>query len=155
MKRKTRVLRLIGIGVILFIVSNMVIDNLLYMNPIVSQVFEEYSNHPTMKSMDYFGGMSNWLLINTGFSILFLAFLIVLFKFLYNFIPGKGLIKGVNYGVLICLIKIIPEAFNQYMLFNYPTKLIMVQMILNSISIVIFGLLISFLFKKFKIIDDK
>jgi len=155
MKIKAKVLRLVLIGIILFVISNMVIDNLLYMNPIIRQVFEEYANHPAMKSMDYFGGMSNWLLINTGFSILFLAFLIILYKFLYNILPGKGLVKGLSYGIFICLIKIIPEAFNQYMLLNYPTILILIQMLLNSISIIIFGLLLSFLFNKFKIITDK
>ena len=138
-------------GIVVLIID-MLVGNLLYMNPLVMNLFEKFAGHPTMRSMEYFGGISNWIMINTIFSILFIIFLIVIFLKLYASIPGTGWKKGLVFGIIVGSIKAIPEAFNQYMLFNYPTSLILVQLINTLISLNIFGIVLASIFSKFKVI---
>jgi len=96
----------------------MAIGNLFYMNPLVIDIFKKYEGHPAMKPMEVFGGITNWIMLNTIFSIIFIAILILLYLKLYEGIPGKSWKKGLSYGLIIGFVKVVPEAFNQFMLFN-------------------------------------
>ena len=138
-------------GAVVLIVY-MLIGNLFYLNPVVMDIFQQYEGHSSIKPMDAFGGMSNWITLNACFSILYIVFLIILYVKLYESIPGRGWIKGISYGIIIGLVKAIPEAFNQFMVFNYPTELILVQLIIAILSILIFGILLSVIFNRFKVI---
>ena len=134
------------------LIIDMIIGNLLYMNPIVSGIYSQYEGHSTMKSMDAFGGLSNWIMINVGFSIVFIAILISLYLLLFKSIPGTGWKKGLSFGLIIGIVKAVPEAFNQWMLFNYPTILTITQLINTIISLVIFGIILAAIFNKFNVI---
>lgn len=138
-------------GAIVLII-HMLIGNLFYMNPFVMDIFQRYEGHPTMKSMEVFGGMSNWIILNAGFSVLYIVFLIILYCTIYESIPGKSWVKGISYGVLIGLIKAVPEAFNQFMVLNYPAELILVQLVIAILGLIIFGILLYVFFNKFKVI---
>jgi len=138
-------------GAIVLII-HMAISNLFYMNPLVMNIFKEYEGHPTMKPMEVFGGLTNWIMLNAIFSIIFVAILILLYLKLYESIPGKGWKKGLSFGLIIAFVKAIPEAFNQFMVFNYPTVLILVQLVNAILSLIIFGILLSLFFNKFKVI---
>lgn len=131
---------------------HMLIGNLFYMNPVVMDIFQRYEGHPTMKPVQVFGGMSNWIMLNAGFSVLYIIFLIILYSSLYESIPGKSWIKGLSFGLIIGLVKAIPEAFNQFMVFNYPTELILVQLVIAILGLIIFGILLWMFFNKFKVI---
>lgn len=54
--------------------------------------------------------------------------------------------KGLSFGLIIGFIKSVPEAFNQWMIINYPVPLILVQLFNTYLSIIIFGLLLGFIF---------
>jgi hypothetical protein len=98
------------------------------------------------------GGRSNWIIYNANFSVLYFVLLIVSYMKLYQGIPGKGWIKGLTFGISIGLIKAIPEAFNQFKIFNYPTELIIVQLVIALLGLLIFGVLLWVFFNKFKVI---
>ncbi len=72
------------------IALDMVVGNLLYMNPWVSGLYAQYEGHPSTKSMDYFGGLGNWLGLTFLFSILFTALIIWLYLLLNPSLPGHG-----------------------------------------------------------------
>jgi len=135
------------------LIIHMAIGNLFYMNPLVMGIFQKFEGHPTMKSMEAFGGMTNWIMLTAIFSIVFIMILIALYLKLHESLPGKGWQKGLSFGLIIGLVKAIPEAFNQFMLFNYPTILILVQLINSVLSLIILGVLLSIFFNKFKVIN--
>lgn len=138
---------------IVVLVIQMFVGNLLYMNPIVSGIFKQYEGHPSTKPMDYFGGVGNWLLLTMSFGIIFCIVLIILYLLLYKSIPGTGWKKGLSFGLMIGFIKAVPEAFNQWLIFDYPTILIQVQLINTLIGLAIFGILLAVFFEKFKVIE--
>ena len=70
-------------GIVILIIQ-MVIGNLLYMNAIVSGIYEQYAGHPSTKAMDYFGGQGNWVLLMSLSSIILIIIFIVLYLVLYS-----------------------------------------------------------------------
>ncbi len=139
---------------VIAIVINMVIGNLLYMNPFVHGFFKAHQGHPAMKSHAAFGGVANWIIMNALFSLVFLAILVFLFVLIYKGLPWKGWKKGLAFGLIVAFVKAVPEAFNQYMILTYPTSLILVQLINTIIGITIFGIVLGFFFDRFKAIKD-
>ena len=136
------------------IALDMVVGNLLYMNPWVSGLYAQYEGHPSTKSMDYFGGLANWLGLTFLFGILFTVLIIWLYLLLYPGLPGHGWQKGLFYGLMVGFIKAVPEAFNQWMLFDYPAVLIATQLVNTMLGLTIFGLILAVVFDKLKVINE-
>jgi hypothetical protein len=135
------------------IIIQMVVGNLLYQNPVVSGLFKQYEGHPSTKPMEHFGGLGNWLLLTFLFGIFFTVLIIGLYLLLYERIPGTGWQKGLSFGLMVGFIKAVPEAFNQWMIFDYPTILIVVQLINTLLGLIIFGILLAVIFEKLKVIE--
>ena len=121
-------------GAIVWIIQ-MIISNLLYMNPIVMGINKQYEGHPTIKSFDFIGGLSNWILLTLLFGTFLTIVWIVLYLLFYRSIPGVRWRKGLFYGLIIGFIKAVPEAFNQWMLFVYPVPLILMQLVNQEVRL--------------------
>ncbi|MBL7162309.1 MAG: hypothetical protein ISS57_06860 [Anaerolineales bacterium] len=106
-----------------------------------------------MKPMETFGGQANWILLTMLFGTFLTIIFIILYLILYKGLPGKGWQKGLFFGVMIAFIKAVPEAFNQWMIFEYPNILIIIQLINTLAGLVIFGIAIGIIFDKFKVIE--
>lgn len=137
------------------IIIQMILSNLLYINPIVAKINEKFVGHPSLKTFDFIGGLGNWILLTMVFGIVLMIIWIILYRYTYIIIPGKGWIKGLIFGLVLGFIKSIPEAFNQFMVINYPIPLIMVQLINTLLGLTIFGFLLGFLYSKFKVIVEE
>jgi hypothetical protein len=151
MKMKINTKKAVIWGTILIILQ-MIIGNMLYMNPVVANINKQFEGHPSIKSFDFLGGLENWIILTMVFGIFLMIIWIFLYKLFYSSLPGKGWIKGLYFGIIIGFIKSVPEAFNQWMVINYPTPLILIQLFNTFISLVIFGALLGFLYSKFKVI---
>lgn len=138
-------------GIVVYIIDA-IFGNLLYMNPLVSGIFNQYGGHPSMKPMEAFGGLANWLLLTMLFGTFLIIMFIALYLMLYKGLPGKGWKKGLFFGLMIGFIKAVPEAFNQWMIFEYPNILILLQLINTLVGLIFFGILLGFIFDKFKVI---
>jgi len=90
------------------------------MNPIVAGANKQFEGHPSIKSFDFIGGLGNWILLTMIFGILLMIFWMFLYNLLYNSLPGKGWLKGLSFGIIIGFVKAVPEAFNQWIVINYP-----------------------------------
>ena len=133
---------------IVVLVIDMVTGNLLYMNPLVSGVYAQYEGHPSTKPMEAFGGLGAWLGLTMAFSVFLVAVFITLYLTLYNELPGRGWRKGLFFGVMLGAVKAVPEAFNQWMLFEYPTILIVLQLINTLVGLMIFGTVLAAIFER-------
>lgn len=151
MELKINYKKVILYGLVVLIID-MLIGNLLYMNPYVSGVFESYKGHPSIKPIESFGGIGNYITLTMIFGIILFIFLVVLYLVLYNSLPGKGWIKGLSFGIMVGFLKAVPEAFNQFMNINYPVDLIYIQLFNTFFGLILFGLYLDFIFRKTKTI---
>lgn len=79
---------------ILVIIINMIIGNLLYMNPIVAGTYKAYEGHPSIQPMETFGGEVQWVLLTLAFRLILTIFFMILYLGLYNGLPGTAGKKG-------------------------------------------------------------
>jgi hypothetical protein len=124
------------------------------MNPWVSGLYAQKEGHPSTKSIDSFGGLGNWLGLTFLFGILFTVLIIWLYLLLHPSLPGRGWQKGLFYGLMVGGIKAVPEAFNQWMLFDYPTILMVTQLFNTMLGLTIFGLLLAVIFDKIGVFKE-
>lgn len=153
MKAKFDVKKAVLWGIVLILIQ-MALGNLLYMNPIVAGINKQFEGHPSVKSFDFIGGLGNWIALTMVFGIVLMVFWICLYKLLYHSLPGKNWAKGLSFGFIIGFIKSVPEAFNQWMVINYPVPLILVQLFNTYLGLIIFGALLGFLFFRFRVIEE-
>ncbi len=138
----------------LVIALNMILGNLLWMNPIVGKISKKYyEGHPSVKPISEFGGLGYYIGLNALFSVLFSAVLIYFYLLLYQSLPGIDWKKGLYFGLMIGVIKAVPEAFNQWMVFKYPNIMILVQLINSIMGLLILGVILGIIFDKFKVIQ--
>jgi predicted cobalt transporter CbtA len=132
----------------------MIIGNMLWMNPLAMNISARYEDHPATKSMDYFGGTSHWIMLNTLFGVGLMALFVALYVLFYPRLPGSNTWqKGLFFGLLLGLIKAVPEAFNQWMLFDYPVAMIGLQLVNSLLSLAIFGIALALILKRFKALE--
>ena len=154
MKTKINTKKAVLWGTVLIILQ-MIIGNILYMNPVVAQINKQFEGHHSIKSFDFLDGLGNWIILTMVFGIFLMIIWMFLYKLFYLSLPGKGWIKGLYFGIIIGFIKSVPEAFNQWMVIDYPTPLILVQLFNTFISLIIFGALLGFFFSKFNVITNE
>jgi hypothetical protein len=130
----------------------MIVSNLLYMNPVAAKINQQFKGYHSIKTFDFIGGLTNWIIITMIFSLLYMFFLIVIFIYIFPVIPGKGWKKGFLFGLTFGMVKAIPEAFNQWMVIDYPYQLILLQLVNTILGLLLFGFLLGYAFTKYKII---
>lgn len=138
-------------GLVLYIIDA-VVGGLLFMNPMVSGILDQYMGLPIMKPMDAIGGEGIWLSLMMLFNLFLIFIFISLYLILYKGLPGEGWKKGLFFGVMLALITAVPEAFNQWMIFEYPNILILLQLMNTLVGLIIFGIALGIIFDKFKVI---
>jgi len=139
------------IGAIL-IVLQMGFYYVIWMNPFINGISLEFANHPSIKPYEYFGGLDNWMQLRTVYLIIMLAIFIIIYLILYRCLPGSGWIKGLWFGILLSIVKVIPGAFDTWTLIIYPNELIVVQLINGILGYLFFGVMVALSFHYFNVI---
>jgi hypothetical protein len=152
MEIKTNYKKAVFWGTVVLIID-MVVGNMLWLNPIVTGISRLYEGHPSTKSMDYFGGVGNWILLTMLFGVFLVIAFIALYLVLYKSLPGTGWRRGLFFGLMLSVIKAVPEAFNQWMLFDYPAAMIVMQLINTLLGLTIFGIVLSVIFERFNVVE--
>jgi hypothetical protein len=141
-------------AIILFAIvflADAVIGNLLYMNPLVSGLYAAHAGHPGMKQWQTFGPLFNFIMMNMLAGLVLSAVYVVLFSLVRNSLPPSSILSGLAFGVLVILVKAAPEAWNQYLNINYPVKLILMQLINSSLSILLTGVILGLAWRKWPV----
>ena len=151
-KSKINFRRLVLMGLLLFLI-NMIIGNLLYQNPLAAGIYAQYQDHPTVKSFDFIGGVLNWVLLTNLFGLVLFCCELALYLFLYPILPGGALLKGFCFGVGLGLLRAVPEAFNQWMLLEYPGPLILMQLLNTFLGYTLQGMCMGPLLAKGRVLE--
>ncbi len=133
-------------GIISFIVGSM-----LYMNPLVSGIYEKYADYPGSKSMDSFGGVGNWLGLMLIGGIVSTIFMTVLYSYTEKgFGNIKAWKKGLVYGVLLWLAYKVPTAYYTWLMYTYPDALNVIEMFNGLVGGIVAGVVMAVLYEKLK-----
>lgn len=79
-----------------------------------------------------------------------LAFLYnAVYGILQNGIPGTGLRRGLNYGILLFLISSLPSILGMWMLINLPVKFFIASLAFGIVHYLVGGVIIAWAFQRF------
>lgn len=97
------------------------VGNVLYMNPIVTGLYPEYSDWPGMKPMDYFGGLGNWLILMLVGGLISTILLTVLYSYTEKGLDMKSVWKkGLIFGILLWFVSTLPNSYYTWLMYTYP-----------------------------------
>lgn len=108
------------------------IGAVVYMNPIVDNIYKKYEDHPSVKNRK---DIKKFIINTFLFSILIQC---VLFAFVYQYIqpvlPGALLMNTVLFGGILIAVKIIPRFFDMWVQSQYPPMLLGIEIINGAIG---------------------
>jgi hypothetical protein len=73
--------------------------------------------------------------------------LVLVYAAIHPSIPGKGLVKGIGYGLIVWALRVLMWAFSTYMMFDVSTVLLAVTTILGLIEVLILCIVIAVIYK--------
>jgi hypothetical protein len=85
------------------------------------------------------------------FDLLNGTILLGIFIIIYEGIPGDGWKKGINYGLIIGLFRVVMMTFSVIAVYNIPLILILIGLITGYIEIIALGLITAIIYEKFKL----
>jgi len=125
--------------------------SVLYMNPLVSGIYAQYSNYPCSKPMGLFGGLGNWLMLMLVGGMATAVFLAFLYSYAEKGIEIKSAWKkGLFFGILLWLVSKVPASYYMWLMYTYPNTLNMIETVNGLIGSIIAGIVLATAYEKLK-----
>ncbi len=125
------------------------VGSVLYMNPLVSSIYSQYSNYPCSKPMGLFGGLGNWLLLMMVGGLVSTIFLAILYSYTEKGIGIKSAWKkGLLFGVLLWLVSKVPTSYYTWLMYTYPDILNLIETFNGLIGGIVAGVVLAVVYEK-------
>lgn len=121
----------------LFIIFDMFIAIL------TSPIFSPYSDLPIWKTPPNILAGLIFDLIN-GF------ILVAVYMTIYEGIPGFGWRKGLNYGIIVGLFRVVMMSFSTIVMYNVPSILVITSLVTGYTEIVILCIILAVIYEKLR-----
>lgn len=121
---------------ILFIIFDML--TAVSTNPI----FSSYSGLPIWKTPPNILAGLIFDLIN-GF------ILVAVYTIIYNGIPGLGWEKGLSYGMIVGLFRVVMVSFSTIVMYNIPLAMVITNLITGYIEVILLCIILAVIYEKF------
>jgi len=133
-------------GLVAFIVGS-----LLYMNPLVADIYAQEGTWAGAKPMDEFGGLGNWMLLMFAGGIVAAVFIALLYSYTEKGIDIKSTWKkGALYGFLFWLATAPQAHFNVWLMYNVPDILNQIELVNSLIGSLALGITLAIVYEKVK-----
>jgi len=142
--------KIIIAGLIAGIVS-FIVGSILYMNPLVSDIYTQHGTWPGAKSMDEFGGLGNWMLLMFAGGLVAGVFIALLYSYTEKAIKIKQTwIKGAFYGFLFWLATGPQNHYNIWLMYQVSDIINIIELFNSLIGSLILGIVLAVVYEKIK-----
>lgn len=142
--------KIIIAGLIAGIVS-FIVGSILYMNPLVSDIYAQHGTWPGAKSMDEFGGLGNWMLLMFAGGLIAAVFIALLYSYTEKAIKIKQTwIKGAFYGFLFWLATAPQYHYNVWLMYQVADVINIIELFNSLIGSLVLGITLALVYKKIK-----
>jgi len=94
------------------------------------------------------GGIESKIFTGLIFEVINGFILVLVYVVIHASIPGKGLVKGIIYGLIVWAMRVLMWAFSTYMMFEVSPVLLVITTILGLIEVLILCVVIAAIYKK-------
>ncbi len=148
--KETNIRRTLIAGFIMGI-AFLVLDIVSFANPLVASISTPYMNLPIWKFTNPTApGTSNISFLPFIFELVNGILLVEIWFLINKSIPGKGWMKGLNYGVLVGLFRVVMGAFSTYVMYTVPDLVLVTNSFVSFIEILILGILTQMVCERIK-----
>jgi hypothetical protein len=74
--------------------------------------------------------------------------LVAVYMTIYNGIPGVGWQKGLNYGIIVGLFRVVMTSFSSIVMYNIPSLVVLTGLITGFIEIVLLCVILAVVYEK-------
>jgi len=135
---KTKKILLCGVMTgVLFLIFDMLIGIS------TSPIFSPYSDLPIWKTPPN-------ILAGLVFDLINGFILVLVYGIIYKGIPGFGWKKGLNYGVIVGLFRVVMMSYSIIVMYNVPLVLVIAGLIAGFMEIVILCIILAVIYEKLK-----
>jgi len=120
---------------VLFIIFDMIIAIS------TSPIFSPYSDLPIWKTPPN-------ILAGTIFDLINGFILAAVYMMIYNGIPGFGWKKGLNYGIIVGLFRVVMTSFSTIVMYNIPLTLVITSFVTGFIEIMTLCIILAVVYEK-------
>ncbi len=106
-----------------------------------SPIFSQYSGLPIWK-------ISPNILAGSIFDLINGFILVLVYVAIYKGIPGYGWRKGLNYGIIVGLFRVLMASFSAFVMYDIPSVLILANFITGFIEIIILCIILAVIYER-------
>ena len=109
----------------------------------------------TMPVLSSFADLPIWktppdIMAGIVFDLINGLILVGVYSVLYNAIPGEGIKKGLNYGIIVGLFRVVMMSFSVIVMYNVPLILVFTNLITGFVEVVILCMILAVIYEKLK-----
>ncbi|MFH1260056.1 MAG: DUF1761 family protein [Elusimicrobiota bacterium] len=113
----------------------------LYLNPLVARIYKNAENSPGLKRWSNIPKYIALQYVGIAVQCLLWAFVFALVK---PALPEKLMIRGLLFGLILLLLKIVPRFIDMWIQSTYPNKLLFVEFVNGTIGSFIIGVALAY-----------
>ncbi|NOQ37914.1 DUF1761 family protein [archaeon] len=133
-------------------VAAFVIGSLLYMNPLISGIYEEHGDWPGLRPMDSLGGgLAGWMALMLAGGIVSTMIVAVFYAYVEKAIQIDTVWKkGAVFGVFLWLVSTLPNAYYTWLMYTYPVALNLIEVFNGFVGAIVAGIVIAVVYDRRK-----
>ena len=114
----------------------------LFFNPIVDKIYRSQEDDPAVRSLPQNGKTIGMILLAVAAQCLMWAFV---YDLVEAALPGDRMTKGLTFGLILTLTKIVPRDIDRLLLTTYPGKRMGIEFVIGIICSVVVGLVFAYM----------
>lgn len=132
-------------------IASFIVGSILYMNPLVADVYAQYGAWPGAKPMDDFGGLGNWMLLMFAGGLVAAVFIAILYSYTEKGIKiRKAWKKGALYGFLFWLATGPQYHYNVWLMYKVADIINIIELFNSLIGSLVLGIVLAVVYEKVK-----
>jgi len=131
--------KIISAGVIAS-VAWFIVCGILYLNPVVAGVYNNYEGHPGVKN---WGDSPNYLAYMYGLILVQCLLAAGAYSILKPAFTGDVTSNGLKYGLILVAVRIIPRLFDMWVQSTHPNTLLAIEVANGAIGSFVIALVIA------------
>lgn len=119
-----------------------ILAGILYFNPIIDKVYRSEDKKPGVRVLPMSAKTMGKVFLVVLLQVICFASVFVLIK---SALPEAGLIRGLIFGFIIVLTKIIPRDTDRILVSTYPTKRLTIEFFIGIIASFVVGIVFGYM----------
>jgi|GEM_PF-1378697 len=132
-------------------IAAFIVGSILYMNPLVADIYAQYGDWPGAKPMDDFGGLGSWMLLMFAGGLVAAVFIAILYSYTEKGIKIKqAWKKGALYGFIFWLATAPQYHYNIWLMYKIADVINIIELFNSLIGSLVLGIVLAVVYEKVK-----